>query len=193
MKSRLYLPASVAAVGIAAFSLVFCRKSEEEDVKKSAAAAPRSSAQSSPLPGSPTPENSRRIGVNTTKTKTEPEKVLTPEEEEKAAASKAQTMFKWMCAFSMDASGAFPPDTSALMSVNVGFPTDQAGDWLRHVIDYRGRNLSTADDGRLVLMRYRIGKRTDKEVRLYVNGQVIVVPSTEPIPEDVPSPLQPPR
>ena len=40
-------------------------------------------------------------------------------------------------------------------------------------------------------MRYRIGDRTDKELRLHVSGSIAVVPSDTPIPEDLPVPESP--
>jgi hypothetical protein len=36
-------------------------------------------------------------------------------------------------------------------------------------------------------MRYRIENQPDKEVRVYVGGRTMVVPSNEPIPEDEPA------
>ncbi len=192
MNRRLLLPASIAAVVIPGFSLVFCHKSEDEDVKKTPVASNRLSAPT----GSLTSRKIEQPSLAAEKTpapKTDPEKVLTPEEEEKEAKSKASTMFKWMAAYSLDHGGAFPPDTSALMTTDLGFPTDQAGDWLRHVIDYRGRDLTTSDDGNFLLLRYRIGNRTDKEIRVTVSGRTIVVPADEPIPEDGPLPGEAPR
>ena len=183
MRSRILLPASIAAFVISGFSLVFCHKSEDEAVKKTPVASNRLSAPKDPLA-------SRKVEISAPVTERKPsikddtEKVLTPEEEEKEAKSKASTLYKWLAAYSLDNGGAFPSDTSALMSANLGFPTDQAGDWLRHVLGYRGRGLTSSDNGSLVLLRYRIGTRTDREVRVYVSGRTIAVPADEAIPED---------
>ncbi len=195
MKSRIYLPFSIAAVCIAAFALVFCRKAEVDEGKPHPATKPGSLSKPDSLAGRQKPETPRQIGEKTPRPEPdlEPEKVLTPAEEEKAAAKKASTMYKWMLAYCLDHGGAFPPDTSALMTTDLGFPTDQAGDWLRHVIDYRGRDLTTSDDGNFLLLRYRIGNRTDKEIRVTVSGRTIVVPADEPIPEDGPLPGEAPR
>jgi RNA polymerase sigma factor (sigma-70 family) len=113
--------------------------------------------------------------ANRTKTKSR-------EELEIEAKSKASTMHKWMIAYALDHGGHFPPDLSALFSPgsSYGLPVAQAGEWLGPVIEYRGRKLTFRDDGRHVMMKYRIEGDAEREVRVLVSGEVLTCPVNEP-------------
>jgi RNA polymerase sigma factor (sigma-70 family) len=147
--------------------------------------------RSDPLP--PEPDNSGAAAKKTAK----PRKSQTPDELGREAANKASTLHKWMIAYALDHGGNFPPDLSALLSANLGFPVDQTAEWFGPVIEYRGRTLTSSDAGGLLVMRYRVPDSTDKEVRLFVSGSSSVRPVDEPLPEDQPpaepSPLPEPR
>lgn len=111
-------------------------------------------------------------------------KPLTPEEEERKAGKMGIAMFKWMAGYGMDHGGRFPADTSALIHAGTGFPAGEAADWLGRVIEYRGGSYDLSDAPDLLLMRYRIDGVPDREVRVMVGGKTVVVPVTDPVPED---------
>jgi hypothetical protein len=184
MKTRVPVLIAAVAVMTAAVWLTWCRNGESGE---------RANSQKKPAVVRNDPRVLSAVPATAGKppAKKPPSKVvppptpLTPKEEEQRSAGDASTMHKWMTAYSLDHGGMYPQDLSALLDAGVGFPVDKTAEYLRRVIEYRGRKLTNSDDGRLVLMRYRIEGVPDKEVRLYVTGRVQVHLSTDPIPEDL--------
>ena len=101
----------------------------------------------------------------------------------KRASRMAATLYIWMASYANDREGRFPEDLRDLITAKVGFPEAESKEWLDPVIEYRGRGLTTADDPRLVVLRYRIANAPDKEVRVTVSGSGGTVPVTEPLPQ----------
>jgi hypothetical protein len=107
-----------------------------------------------------------------------PPEPLIPEQEERAVQRKAIEVYKLSLTYAMAHDGAFPPDLSALVATGL-MPPEKAGEYLSGVIEYRGWELTNRDEGRKLVMRYRIGERTDKEVRVHVSGSVSIHPASE--------------
>ena len=86
------------------------------------------------------------------------------------AAREISTLGKYLMTWTLDNSGAFPPDLDKLASVADSYGIDVK--WLENlkpgIIENRRKNLSNSDAGRLVLVRYRPGQQTKTEVRLHV-------------------------
>jgi hypothetical protein len=117
------------------------------------------------------------------KKETKPAVPLTPEEEEKAAYRRALDMSAMFLDYAVAHQGHLPPDLSALVACGL-MDGDRAGEFLKGVIEYRGSEMTNSDRGALTVMRYRIGKRTDKEVRTSLARSVRYCDPAEPIPED---------
>jgi hypothetical protein len=117
------------------------------------------------------------------KKETRPAAPLTPEGEETAAAGRAQEMARMFLRYAAGHQGALPPDLSALISCGL-MDSDRAGEYLGSVIEYRGAELTTQYYAKFTVMRFRIGKRADKELRTLLDGTVFFCTPSDPIAED---------
>jgi hypothetical protein len=106
--------------------------------------------------------------------------------ETKATLWRAHALHSYLAGYAVEHEGRFPDEPSALLSdeINIGFPVDQADEFLGPVFDYRGRGHKASDHRELLLFRFRIKDVTDKEVRVTIGGSCRAVPVSDPVPED---------
>jgi hypothetical protein len=105
--------------------------------------------------------------------------------QEQAARKKASALYRSCIAYAMNNGGSYPADLSGLVAEGY-IKTEEAGDFMKDVIDYRGAGMTNSDKANLVIMRYRIGDRTDKEVRVFISGSVAACAPTDPLPPGTP-------
>jgi hypothetical protein len=133
MRRRDAIISGAVAVGASLALLSFCRRGEESravgPVKK------RVGVQTSTRPAgiskkAPGDKPNEPESLSPAAKQPEPKVQLTPEAEQKKAASMATIMFTWFTAYAIDHNGRFPPDTSALLNAGLGFPVQNAGEFL---------------------------------------------------------------
>ncbi len=81
-------------------------------------------------------------------------------------------LHKWLTVWALEHGGNYPPDLESLKSLDLG-DGDALDRSLKSVIEYHGKGLTTADSGKIILLRLSDG--CDHEALVYGDGRSIGV------------------